>query len=90
MIPEGRDTATRLVLQEFEVKQGSVAGGEARQDVFPTALVLVAVRELDMSVLEGDYTAVKMLVKSSQQVAGSNKGRTIQSSSGNSFNPITI
>lgn len=50
----GGDAAAALVYEEFEVEERAVAAGEAGEDGFPAALVLVAVGELDVDVLQWD------------------------------------
>lgn len=50
----GGDAAAALVNEEFEVEERAVAAGEAGEDGFPPALVLVAVGELDVDVLQWD------------------------------------
>ena len=41
-------------LQELKVIQGTTAARESGENLLPSALVLVAVSELDVSVLEGE------------------------------------
>lgn len=52
MEAKGGDAAALLVGQELEVQQRAAAAREAGQDLLPAGLVLVAVRELDVGVLE--------------------------------------
>ena len=46
------DAATALVDEEFEVEKRALAFWETAEDVGPAALVLVAVRKLDVGVDE--------------------------------------
>lgn len=52
MVSEGSNTTGLVIGEEFEVKEGSAAAGESREDLLPAALLLVAVCELDVNVLE--------------------------------------
>jgi hypothetical protein len=54
MISEGSYSASSIIDEEFEIEEGSTTAWEPRQDLFPASLVLVAMRELDVYVLEGD------------------------------------
>lgn len=54
MISEGSYSASFIIDEEFEIEEGSTTAWESRQDLFPASLVLVAMRELDVYVLEGD------------------------------------
>jgi hypothetical protein len=63
MISKGCDTAARLVLKELQVEQGPVTGWETRENISPATLVLVAVRELDMGVLERDCPVMRIMIK---------------------------
>lgn len=51
---KGCYAAAAFVDEEFEVEEGAASSGEPGEDVFPAGLVLVAVGELDVDVLEGD------------------------------------
>ncbi len=51
--PERRDAAPRRVVQELDVVKRAAAAVEAREDLRPARLLLVAVRELDVRVREG-------------------------------------
>lgn len=46
------DAAALLVGQKLQIQQRAAAAREAGQDLLPAGLVLVAVRELDVGVLE--------------------------------------
>lgn len=52
MIAKGCDSATRVVREEFEVKESAAALRKSGKYVLPPALTFVAVRELDVRVLE--------------------------------------
>lgn len=52
VVAERRHPPPTLVLQELQVVQRALARWEAREHLCPAALVLVAVRELHMRVLE--------------------------------------
>ena len=52
MIPKSSNTAAILVGQEFKIKQGTRAGWKPGKDFAPVGLVLVAVRELDVCVVQ--------------------------------------
>lgn len=54
MVSEGSYATTCVILQKFEVEKCSTTLGEATEDLFPSALILEAMRKLDMCVLEGD------------------------------------
>lgn len=55
LVPEGRHAPPRRrILQELEVQERAAAAREPRQDRLPPALLLVAVRELDVYVLKRD------------------------------------
>jgi len=53
MVSEGSNSATSIG-KEFEIEEGSTAAWESREDLLPASLVLVAMRELDVNMLEGD------------------------------------
>lgn len=55
VVPEGSNSAAGVVGEEFEVEEGAAALREAREDFFPACLVFVAVGELHVSVLEGEF-----------------------------------
>ena len=54
MISEGSDATAFIIREEFEIEEGSTAAREAREDLLPAALLLVAVCKLDMDVLQRD------------------------------------
>jgi hypothetical protein len=55
VVSEGCDTAY-VVDEKFEVKEGSTAARESREDGLPSGLVLVAMCELDVNMLERNCT----------------------------------
>jgi hypothetical protein len=61
MEPERGDPSARGVGEELEVVQGSSSESEPTEDVGPAALVLVAVRELDVRVGEGSLGLLELL-----------------------------
>jgi hypothetical protein len=48
----GCDTRTSITDKEFEVKEGSTAARKARKDRLPSGLILIAMCELDVGMLE--------------------------------------
>ena len=56
MIPKSCNSLIPLINKEFEVEKCSTASRETGENALPPALLLVAMRELDMCVLEGDYS----------------------------------
>jgi len=59
VVSESSNTSTSVVDEEFEIKEGTTAAGEAGEDLFPAALLLIAMCELDVDVLEGNCIAVR-------------------------------
>ena len=55
VVSESCDTAA-FVGEEFEVKESSATARESREDLLPAGLLLVAMCELNMDMLEGDCT----------------------------------
>lgn len=55
VVTECCDTATTVIDEEFEIEEGTTAAGEATQYGVPSTLLLVAVCELDVDVLERDF-----------------------------------
>ena len=58
MIAEGGDAAPGGILQEFEIVKSTAAAGEAGEGPFEACLLLVAVCELDVCVVEGEVVFV--------------------------------
>jgi len=54
MVTKSCNPSVLLVGEEFEVKKGSPTTREARENLLPSTLLLVAMCELDMRVLKGD------------------------------------
>lgn len=50
---EGSDAAALVVDEELEIEEEALACGEAAEHLLPAALLLVAMREEDVLVLEG-------------------------------------
>lgn len=48
------NTAAGVIGEEFKIEESTAAAREARENVFPSALLFVAVCELDVHMLEGD------------------------------------
>lgn len=55
VVSEGCDTAALVIGEEFEIEEGSAATRESREDLLPSALLLVAMCELNMDMLERNY-----------------------------------
>lgn len=60
----------RIVGQKLEVEQRAAPLGESRQDVFPAALALVAMGELNMSVLQGELVFGELFQPDNDVVGG--------------------
>lgn len=54
MVSESSNTAAFIVSEEFEIEEGSSTTWEATKNSLPSSLVLVAVCELDVDMLEWD------------------------------------
>ena len=52
MVAEGGNTAASRILKKFKIIQGPASPREAGQDLFPPALLLVAVGEMHHGVFE--------------------------------------
>lgn len=63
MVPEGSDAAAGRILQELEVVERAVPAGEAGEGAFPAGLALVAVRELDVGVVQREVFCVGELLE---------------------------
>lgn len=63
MVPEGSDAPPGRVLQELEVVERAAAAGEAGEGAGPAGLLLVAVRELDVGVVQGEVVGVGELLE---------------------------
>ncbi len=63
MVPERSNAAAGRVLQELEVVERPAAAGEAREGALPAGLALVAVRELDVRVVQGEVFGVGELLE---------------------------
>jgi hypothetical protein len=70
MVSERRDSASSVVLKKLKVEESTIAGGEAGEDLIPTSLVLVAVRELDVGVLEREGVFGKLLEAKNDVIGG--------------------
>jgi hypothetical protein len=54
VVSESCNTATTVVSEELKVEKGSATTWEASKDLLPTTLLLVAMGELNVNVLERD------------------------------------
>lgn len=70
VVAERGDATSALVLQELEIVEGSFARREPGEDVGPAPLVLVAVRELDVCVLQGEGVLREFLEAEDDVVLG--------------------
>jgi hypothetical protein len=64
MVSERSYPSTSIIREEFEIEEGPTTPWEARQDFLPASLVLVAMRKLDVYVLEGDYVDIRLALLS--------------------------
>lgn len=67
MVSESCDTAA-VVGEEFEVKESSATARESREDLLPAGLLLVAMCELNMDMLEGDCNKSEPAIEPGLQV----------------------
>lgn len=71
MVSESRDPTTALILQELKIVKSTLTSREAGQNLLPSTLVLVAVGELNVCVLEGEGVFGKLLETKDNMVGGS-------------------
>ena len=85
VVSESCDSAAFIIGEEFEIKEGSAATRETGEDLLPSGLLLVAVCELNMDVLERDcnYQLLSFVFIEGRLLS-------LQSSTGSSFNPMII
>lgn len=67
---KGSNTAARIVSEELQVQQETVAAGPAAQNLLPTALLLVAVGECDVDMLKGEVILGQLLEAEDDCVLG--------------------
>jgi len=70
VVAERSDTATVLVFEEFKVKECAIALVKTTENSVPAALVLVAMGELDVSVLQGEVLLGQFLETNDDVVTG--------------------
>jgi hypothetical protein len=61
VVAKRSNTATVFIFEELKVKESAVTPGETTKNGVPAALVLVAVGELDVSVLQGEVLLGQLL-----------------------------
>lgn len=64
------NAAACIVSEELQVQQETVAPGPAAQDLLPTTLLLVAVGECDVDMLEGEVILRQLLEAEDNRVLG--------------------
>lgn len=67
---EGSDPAARLVGKEFQVQQETLTTRPAAQDILPATLLLVAVGESDVDVLQGEVILGQLLETQDNGILG--------------------
>lgn len=67
---ESSDTTANLISQELQVQQETLAAGPAAENTLPTTLLLVAVGESDVDVLEGELLLGELLQTQDDGVLG--------------------
>lgn len=61
VVAKRSNTATVLIFEELKIKKGAVTPGKTTKNGVPAALVLVAVGELNVSVLQGEVLLGQLL-----------------------------
>jgi hypothetical protein len=68
---KGSDTAANFIGKELQVKEKTIATVPAAQDVLPATLLLVAVGESDVDVLQGEVLLGQLLETQDNSILGS-------------------
>lgn len=64
------NTAANVISEELQVEQETLSTGPAAQDLLPATLLLVAVRESDVDVLEGEVILGEFLQTQNDGILG--------------------
>lgn len=67
---ESSNTTTRLVGKELQIQQETLTTRPAAQDILPATLLLVAVRESDVDVLQGEVILGQLLETQDNGILG--------------------
>jgi hypothetical protein len=70
VVAKRSNTATVFIFEELKVKESAVTPGETTENGVPAALVLVAVGELNVSVLQGEVLLGQLLETNDDVVTG--------------------
>lgn len=84
------NSSSAVVLQELEVVQSSVSGGESAENVLPAALVLVAVGKLDVLVGEGEGVLGELLEANNETVLGGRHPRALLDEGGANVGKLVV
>lgn len=66
VVSEGGDSAAGVIGQEFEIEEGTTTSWKARENDVAIGLAFIAVRKLDVGMVEGNYESdcVSVLARS--------------------------
>lgn len=84
VVAKRSNTTTILVLKKLEIKESAVASGETAENGVPATLVLVAVGELDVGVLQWEVLLGQLLEANDNVITGDVGPRSGRDESGTS------